>query len=44
MSASEKAITWSQLRTLLNNATVLRAGRDGFVFTPARGSAKGAGK
>lgn len=35
---------WDQLKALLNNSTVLRAGRDGFVFIPARGSAKGAGK
>lgn len=36
--------TWDQLKALLNNSTVIRAGRDGFVFTPARGSAKGAAK
>jgi hypothetical protein len=37
-------MTWSQLKTLLNNSTVLSSGRDSFVFSPARGSAKGAGK
>lgn len=37
-------MTWSQLKTLLNNSTVLRSGRDGFVFSPAPGSAKGVGK
>lgn len=36
-------MTWSQLKTLLNNSTVISSGRDSFAFTPARGSAKGAG-
>ncbi|SEU12047.1 hypothetical protein SAMN05216197_16810 [Pseudomonas graminis] len=37
-------MTWSQLKTLLNNSTVLSTGRDTFAFGPMRVPAKGAGK
>jgi hypothetical protein len=36
-------MTWSQLKTLLNNAKVLHDGRGGFAFSPSRVS-KGAAK
>jgi hypothetical protein len=37
-------MTWSQLKALLNNSTVLSSGRDSFAFGPARGAVKGTGK
>jgi hypothetical protein len=37
-------MTWSQLKALLNNSTVVSSGRDSFAFGPAREPAKGAGK